>query len=89
MAATIDDRGIITFSSGNVLDANGGIVGLAPDGEVYDGYDGRVWQPPSEWTDQDFTLEDMTELASMMIERWTRLRETLERLKAVASNPAS
>ncbi len=71
----------VTFSSGHKMYANCGIVGLAPDLKLYEGYDGSiiVWYSdgtPYEWDtgEGSFSKTDFIELADMMIERWNQFR---------------
>lgn len=69
----------IYFSSGRTAYANNGIVGLSPELEVTEGYDGGVAWPPHEESDANdaLTAVDMAELADHMIERWARFRASL------------
>lgn len=77
----IEDDNVI-FSTGKVRYANNGIVGLAPDLEVFGGYDHGFFCPPSEWDDDPVTLTpaEQIELAEHMIAQWQRFRD-----RAVAS----
>lgn len=71
----------MTFSSGRELHANRGIVGIAPDLTIYEGYDGGIAWPPDldpDFPDEEaFTADDMRELADEMIARWTAFRGRL------------
>jgi hypothetical protein len=67
----------LVFSSGRVRDANGAIVGLSPDLEVYGGYDGSVYVDQEEEPDFNYrekedwlTKADLQELADYMIAQW-------------------
>lgn len=66
-----------TFSSGRGLYANCGIIGIAPDLQLSEGYDGPINWPPHELDSNPLTAEDMIELADMMIERWQKFRAAL------------
>lgn len=58
----ISDR--YKLSSGKEFYANHGIIGIAPDLEISEGYDGGLsWQ---------FTKEDKREIAEYMIKLWER-----------------
>lgn len=63
----------IKLSSGREIRANLGILGL--DGldsdNLYDGYDGMVWQEGSDWEDP-FTEAERREIAELMVARWKR-----------------
>jgi hypothetical protein len=54
----------ITFSSGLVIRANVGIIGLSPSLNVFEGYDGVLGD------DRGWTPEEAVELADHMIARW-------------------
>jgi hypothetical protein len=76
-----EDREEYTFSSGRVGRANRGIIGIAPDLEVTDGYDGGfdTTPPRRSWAfdgddDLQFTPAERAELANYMIERWTAFK---------------
>lgn len=72
----IEDDDVI-FSTGKKRYANNGIIGLSPEGEVTEGYDGGFWQPEeSEYRDDDaLTPAERVELADYMIERWKTFRD--------------
>lgn len=68
----------VMLPSGRSIYANGGIVGLSPEMEVSQGYDGRVDWPPIDDDEEDaLTADDMRALAELMIAQWTRFRENL------------
>lgn len=60
----------ITLPSGRRLTPNAGIIGIAPNGELFGGYD----QPLEDYRDQDsfalWPVEDRIALAKIAIERW-------------------
>jgi len=59
------DGDMVTFSTGREFVANFGIIGISPNLEVYEGYDGHVFDGPA-----DLSEEERRELADHMIERW-------------------
>ena len=67
----------VIFSTGKVRYANNGIIGLGPDLEVSEGYDGGFWSAhESEYKDEAdiLTPAERVELADYMIERWQAFR---------------
>lgn len=52
-----------TLSTGRRVYANNGILGIGPDGGIYEGYDSCV-------LDDDFTDDERAEIADYMIELW-------------------
>ena len=71
----------IKLSSGRTITAVMGIIGISPDLEVFEGYDGYVdWPPLEGWADEGnkLTADDMCELADIMIDRWQRFRAALK-----------
>jgi hypothetical protein len=69
------------FDSGRAGRANRGIIGIAPDLEVTDGYDGgfETTPPRHSWAFDDddnlqFTPAERAELADYMIARWTAFK---------------
>lgn len=67
----------VILPSGRSIYANNGIVGLSPEMEVSQGYDGRVEWPPFDDEDNPLTADDMRDLADLMIRQWARFREML------------
>jgi hypothetical protein len=68
----------ITFTSGRERYASNGIIGLGPDGEVTEGYDGSLWSVEEvDWREPEACLSpaDRVELADYMIERWKTFRD--------------
>ncbi len=59
----------ITFSTGKVARVNCGIIGLGPDGGVYEGYDDAIHNDG--W--QKLTDAELVELASYMMEKWLKV----------------
>lgn len=58
------------LSTGREFYANGDIVGIAPDGLIYEGYDGDVWEERFTEGNDAWTDADRLALAKMMIARW-------------------
>jgi hypothetical protein len=61
--------------SGRAFYAHNGIIGIDPDGEVFEGYDGgidivREW----DYEFQPWTPAERAELADEMIRRWQRFK---------------
>jgi hypothetical protein len=58
--------------SGRTFNANCGIIGIDPDGDISEGYDGGidVRADPEKWTGSDLSQEERIELADYMIRRW-------------------
>ena len=57
----------LIFSTGKVIYANNGIVGISPNGEITEGYDGAI--------NATLTSEEKQELADYAIEQWTKWRK--------------
>jgi len=70
----------ITFTSGREKYANKGIIGLSPEGNVSEGYDGGLWHPDSH---RPITPTDRIELGTYMMSRWTEF--TLKAIKEALS----
>lgn len=71
----------VLFSTGREKSANCGIIGLAPDGNVTDGYDSEFYsKDDAEWMDPEdiLTAAERVELAEYMIEQWQRFKATAE-----------
>jgi hypothetical protein len=66
---------IYRLTSGRVFYANNGIIGISPDGEVSEGYDGGI-DVVREWDDEftPWTPAERGELADEMIRRWQRFK---------------
>ena len=64
----IIENDTVTFSTGRQVYANGGIIGLAPNLEVTEGYDGDI-------AFEQFSSEECIELAEYMIGQWQRFLE--------------
>ena len=62
------DGDTLTFSSGNHLYANRGIVGISPELAISHGYDGAL--PDANDGDREVTAADLRELADYMIGLW-------------------
>ena len=59
----------IYFSTGKVIYANNGIVGISPDMEIFEGYDGSISD------DYELSRMEKIELADLMIDRWSLFRD--------------
>ena len=68
------DRDYAIFSSGLKISANNGIVGLSPELEVFEGYDGRFGST----FHNEMTPEDECELADYMIKQWGKYKVQAE-----------
>jgi hypothetical protein len=70
-----------TFSSGRTAYANRGIIGLSPELNLSEGYDGGfcAWPIPEWWSDEEkracLQSSDMIELADYMISQWGKFKE--------------
>jgi hypothetical protein len=78
-AKILDDGDRIVFSTGRSVSPNRGIVGLSPELEVFEGYDGQL-EADGAWEHDmrprsDLTPVERSELAELMIERWQRYRD--------------
>ena len=59
----------VTLASGRQFYANRGILGLGPDGQATQGYDGGFGS--DDWNDTEvLTADERQEVAEMMIDRW-------------------
>jgi hypothetical protein len=65
-----------TLSSGRRLYASRGIVGINPEMEVYEGYDGKIYTGPSYYpaATPGWSHEEKCELADFMISLWTKFK---------------
>lgn len=68
-----DDGEEITLSSGKVINANKGIVGLGIDGCIYGGYDNII--DNAEWWEKELTSSEIIEIADLMITRWQAIKD--------------
>lgn len=59
------------FDSGRKCYTNNGVIGINPDLEVFEGYDGTLDYPANR-----LTVDEEIELADFMIARWQRFRES-------------
>ena len=77
-----NETGEIRFSSGHTMTPNCGIIGLSHDLEIFDGYDGsaNIWESDQYGAPsvEDTPIEDLHELADIMIDRWQRFKASLE-----------
>jgi hypothetical protein len=66
------DRDRIAFSTGKKVYANLGIVGIAPNLDVSEGYDGSISGPDDGWEcpERRLTPDEAVALGEMMIARW-------------------
>jgi hypothetical protein len=69
------NRDTVTFSTGKTMYANRGIIGLASDLRVTEGYDGGFPAWPDGWRDDCLTKEERQELADYMIALWQKFRD--------------
>ena len=58
----------VLFDSGRYIRANNGIIGIAPNLEVFEGYDGELGI-------SHLTDEEKVELANYMISQWSLFRD--------------
>lgn len=72
------ERDTVTFeSTGFILHANNGIIGINPSLEISEGYDGGFSKgEDDEFNVISFTKEERAELADYMIGLWQRFKET-------------
>ncbi len=66
----------IIFSTGKESSANGGVIGLAPDGGITDGWDGTLYSKEyaGDGFDGDLEPKERMELAKYMIKEWTKVQ---------------
>lgn len=67
----------VIFTSGKTCDANHGIIGLSPDMDVTEGWDGCIYKPEDEYFDK-LSKADLIELADYMIAEWTKFKAIQE-----------
>lgn len=69
------------FSTGRVKTAYSGIIGLAPDLTVTNGYDSGFYYHREDWMGDDYeeelTKSECIELADYMIAEWKRFKESV------------
>lgn len=68
----------IEFSDGATDYANCGIIGLAPDGDIYQGYDGSLYAEHMEGEIQQLSKIQRIELSEYMISAWQKVKEVAE-----------
>ena len=61
----IIDGDDLIFSTGKRVYANNGIVGISPEGQISEGYDGLI-------DDDKLTPSEKSELAGYVIKMWTK-----------------
>lgn len=72
-----DSRHQYTLSTGRMLQANEGILGLDPDRKLTEGYDAYIH--PWDYDDSEpLTAEERAEIADAMIARWQAWKESGE-----------
>lgn len=82
MTAKFGGSGVI-FSSGREVYAHWGMIGLATDlprdaqFSVGGGFDQMLWRSDDEPTEDSLSKNDLAELADLMIETWTKFKESL------------
>ena len=67
------DKSEITFSTGKNVSAYRGIIGLAPDGDVTEGYDGELF--PNFDDEPSLTPAECVELGDYMVKKWSEFRK--------------
>lgn len=74
-----DEGDDIVFSSGRRLHANCGIVGIDSELEISEGYDGGIaYYVNDPGPHNQFSGDDMRELADLMIARWQRFKAAVQ-----------
>jgi hypothetical protein len=76
----IADSCHIVLSSGRRFYVNLGVIGIDSEGNVYQGYDGSLFDWPGDIDDDEpainerrpLTLDERRELSTIMIDRWQR-----------------
>lgn len=69
----------VIFSTGTVKYANNGFIGLSPEGDVSEGYDGGFFS--SDDFTPDLTPAECVELAEYMILEWQAFRENYKEIE--------
>ena len=73
-----NDHEYVTFeTTGRIVCANGGIIGIDPRLEVHDGYDGmfNTMKRGPGFDDRPMEPQERTELADYMIGLWSKFKE--------------
>lgn len=68
------DRDTIILSTGRTMYANCGIIGIDPELNVSQGYDGQLFR----FGENSLTPEERREISDYMIDLWTRFGEASE-----------
>lgn len=68
------------FSTGTRLFANRGVIGIGPNLEVTEGWDGGFYNPSSYFDEEDSPLTpvERVELADFMIGQWKKFKKEAE-----------
>jgi len=68
------------LKTGFEFDANGSIVGIDDEGNIFEGYDGSLGTFWNEELDSyiPWPIEDRLALAQLMIERWTNYKDKVQ-----------
>lgn len=72
---TATENSTITLTTGRKFYAYQRIIGIGPSGEVYEGYDGYVYEASNNTPPTNWPHADRTALAQLMIARWTAYLE--------------
>lgn len=68
----------LILASRKEIDANRGFIGLNPDGDISEGYDGYLHMVGNDPEDYSYlTIEERKEIADIMISRWTKFKVAL------------
>lgn len=71
----IEDE-VAIFSTGKMRCANNGIIGLSPEMDVYEGYDGWFYEREvDDYFGEALTKAEQIELADYMIDAWSKFKE--------------
>jgi len=71
----VSARDELRLSTGRVVEAHCGIVGLGPDLDVTHGYDGNIAGPDDgDWSEKAMAPADAVALADLMLARWAAYR---------------
>ena len=70
----------LTLSTGKIIEANCGFIGLSPDLTLAQGYDGGInYSLSGDDGCDDLTHAEAAELAEIMISRWTQFKSAAMR----------